>query len=226
MSRTPSSSPFVALASLLLLAACSGDAVAPAGGEATLLIRADVSGTSVATVVVDISAPDLPTTVVFNVPVAAGVASGTLTIPAGSDRTIVMRAFDAGGVQTHTGSVTLNVQPGTNPTIVLVLTPLTGNVPIHVTLGSFAVTLSPPPPPLVVGQTVPLNVSITDWNGNPVTVWNGNPVTNATVSWATDHPGIASVNGSGLVTAQGAGSTKIAATFQGAVGTAAVTVTP
>src|SRR2546427_2552760 len=88
MSRTPSSSPFVALASLLLLAACSGDAVAPAGGEATLLIRADVSGTSVATVVVDISAPDLPTTVVFNVPVAAGVASGTLTIPAGSDRTI------------------------------------------------------------------------------------------------------------------------------------------
>ena len=226
MSRTSSSSPFVALASLLLLAACSGDAVAPAGGEATLLIRADVSGTSVATVVVDISAPDLPTTVVFNVPVAAGVASGTLTIPAGSDRTIVMRAFDAGGVQTHTGSVTLNVQPGTNPTIVLVLTPLTGNVPIHVTLGSFAVTLSPPAPTLAVGQTVPLNVSITDWNGNPVTVWNGNPVTNATVSWATDHPGIASVDGSGLVTAQGAGSTKIAATFQGAVGTAAVTVTP
>src|SRR2546426_6340546 len=53
---------------------------------------------------------------------------------------------------------------------------------------------------------------------------SGNPVTNATVSWATDHPGIASVNGSGLVTARGAGSTKIAATFQGAVGTAAVTV--
>src|SRR6058998_482968 len=218
MSRAPLSSPFVAVASLLLLAACSGDAVAPGGGEATLLIRADVSGTSVATVVVDISAPDLPTTVVFNVPVAAGVASGTLTIPAGSDRTIVMRAFDAGGVQTHTGSVTLNVQAGTNPTIVLVLTPLTGNVPIHVTLGSFAVTLSPPAPTLAVGQTVPLNVSITDWNGNPVT--------NATVSWATDHPGIASVDGSGLVTAQGAGSTKIAATFQGAVGTAAVTVTP
>src|SRR2546422_1589576 len=149
MSRAPLSSPFVALASLLLLAACSGDAVAPGGGEATLFIRADVSGTSVATVVVDVSAPDLPTTVVFNVPVAAGVASGALTIPAGSDRTIVMRAFDAGGVQTHTGSVTLNVQAGTNPTIVLVLTPLTGNVPIHVTLGSFAVTLSPPPPPLV-----------------------------------------------------------------------------
>src|SRR2546427_327897 len=141
MSRAPLSSPFVALASLLLLAACSGEA-------------------------------------------------------------------------------------GTTPTIVLVLTPLTGNVPIHVTLGSFAVTLSPPAPTLAVGQTVPLNVSITDWNGNPVTVWNGNPVTNATVSWATDHPGIASVDGSGLVTAQGAGSTKIAATFQGAVGTAAVTVMP
>src|SRR3989475_7061428 len=110
MSRAPLSSPFVALASLLLLAACSGDAVAPGGGEATLFIRADVSGTSVATVVVDVSAPDLPTAVVFNVPVAAGVASGALTIPAGSDRTIVMRAFDTGGVQTHTGSVTLNVR--------------------------------------------------------------------------------------------------------------------
>src|SRR2546425_2396316 len=172
MSRAPLSSPFVAVASLLLLAACSGDAVAPGGGEATLFIRADVSGTSVATVVVDVSAPDLPTTVVFNVPVAAGVASGALTIPAGSDRTIVMRAFDAGGVQTHTGSVTLNVQAGPNPTILLVLTPLTANRPIHVTLGSLAVTLSPPAPTLAVAQTLPLHVSITDWNGSHVTFWH------------------------------------------------------
>src|SRR2546422_8068594 len=78
--------------------------------------------------------PDIPTALIFNIPIAGGVASGTIAIPAGSNRTIAIRAYDAGGGETHSGSVTVSLQPGANPTIAIVLTPLTGDVPIEVTL--------------------------------------------------------------------------------------------
>ena len=64
-------------------------------------MRADVSGTAVATVVVEVTAPDIPAPLVFNFIVTDGIASGTITIPAGTGRTITIRAFDAGGVETH-----------------------------------------------------------------------------------------------------------------------------
>jgi len=106
--RTRWKLPSVALACCVLLA-CDPSSVAPRG-DATLIIRADVSATSVATVVVAVTAPDIPATLVFTIPVSNGVASGLITIPAGSNRAIALQAFDAGGVETHSGSVLLNVQ--------------------------------------------------------------------------------------------------------------------
>jgi len=70
---------------------------------------------------------------------------------------------------------------------------------------------------LAQGGTVQLAASITDWNGNPAT---------GTIAWATLDPSIATVDATGLVTGVGLGSTKIAATFHGATGTATVGVTP
>src|SRR5436309_12967927 len=138
-----------ALAGLLplwALAACStGDVTRPPAGDASLVVRVNVSGTAVATVVVDVSAPDMPTPLVFNIPVVDGVASGTITIPAGSNRTVAIRAFDAGGVETHTGSTTITVQAGTNPSISITLNPLTGDVPIEATLGSLTIAVTPTP---------------------------------------------------------------------------------
>jgi hypothetical protein len=154
---------------------------------------------------------------VFNIPIVGSVAQGPITVPAGSNRTITLRAFDAGGVKTHDGSVILAIQPGTNPTLSMVLRPLTGDLPIHVILGSFTVAVTPSANTLAIGATVQLTAAITDWNGNPAT---------ETVSWATDNPGIASVDASGLVTAQGGGNTTISATFAGVAGTATVNVTP
>jgi len=218
MTRTQLSSAVFALASLLVCIACPrGTVEPPDGGQATLVIRADVSGTSVATVVINVAAPDIPTTLVFNIPVTNGVASGSITVPAGSNRAITLRAYDAGGVETHEGLATLNVQAGTNATISLTLTPLTGDLPITVTLGSFTVAVTPSLNTLANKATVQLTAAITDWNGNP---------TSGTVSWATDNPGIAVVNASGLVTAMGAGNTTISATFRGVAGTATVGVTP
>src|SRR5204863_6887237 len=119
--------------------------------ETTLLVRADLSPAAVARLVVDVTAPDITTSLAFNIPITNGVAEGTIIIPTGSSRTITMHGFDAGGVETHRGSVTVTIQPGQNAAISLVLAPLVGNVPIHATLGSFTVTVSPPADTLAVG---------------------------------------------------------------------------
>src|SRR5437762_5122229 len=203
------------LAAVLLLVACTGS-VDPGRGHGTLTVRADVSTSAVATLVAEITAPDIPTPLIFNIAISGGVAAGTITIPAGSDRTVSLRAYDAGGTLTHSGSATLTIQAGANTTVAITLTPLTGDQPIVVTLGSFTITVTPASPTVAKGGTVQLAASITDWNGNPTT---------GTIAWATRDPGIATVDATGLVTGVGAGSTKIAATFHGATGTATVGVT-
>jgi len=216
MSRTRFRIPSFALASVLVLAAC-GDSVDPSPGQGTLIVRADVSAAAVATLVAEVTAPDIPTALVFNIPIVAGVAAGTITIPAGSSRTVTLRAYDAGGILTHNGAATLNIQSGTNATVAITLTPLTGDQAIVVTLGSFTITVTPSSPTVAISGTVQLGVAIADWNGAPTT---------GTVSWATQNPGIATVDATGLVTGAGVGSTKIAATFHGATGTATVGVIP
>jgi hypothetical protein len=217
MRRTPFSTFSFTLAAVLVLVACGDGPIDPNQGRGTLIVRADVSATAVATLVAEVTAPDIPTPLLFNIPVVAGVASGTITVPAGSDRTVALRAYNAGGILTHNGSAELDIQPGTNAAVAITLTPLTGDQPIVVTLGSFTITVTPSSPNVGIGGTVQLAASITDWNGAPTT---------GTVSWATQNPGIATVDAAGLVTGAGVGSTKIAATFHGATGTATVVVGP
>ncbi len=210
------------LVALLALGSClpsepTGSRPRPA--ETTLLVQADLSGTTVATVVVEVTAPDIPATLVFNIPVNDRVALGTITLPAGSNRTITMRAYDAGGVATHSGSATVNIQPGTNPTITIVLMPLTGDVPINATLGSFGVTVTPVRDTLAVGDTASLTASLLDANGTPVT---------GTVDWGSLAPGVATVVSTGpqtaRVTATRPGRTTIVATYGGTAGPATIVV--
>jgi hypothetical protein len=171
-------------------------------------------------VVVEVTASDIATPLVFNIPTVNGVAAGAITVPAGSNRTITLRAYDAGGVETHTGSVTLSIQPGTNPPIAIVLTPLTGNVPITVTLGSFSVTVGPAAATLAPGDTVRLTATVLDANSNPMT---------GQVVWATLAPGVATVvstgEQTGRVTGVGPGQTTVIAVYGGIAGLAAITVT-
>jgi hypothetical protein len=167
--------------------------------------------------VVDVSAPDIPTPLVFNITVVAGVAMDTIVVPAGSNRTIVMRAYDVGGVETHSGSKVLNIAPGTNATITITLQPLTGDLPITATLGSRRVAVTPSARTLAPNDTAHLSAAITDWNGSPVV---------GTVKWATHDPGVATVDNAGIVTAVHAGTTTVTGTFSGAAGRATITVTP
>ncbi len=204
----------------LLWGSCGGgDGAGPAGNsDATLVVQADVSGTAVASVVVEVAGPDMVTPLVFNIPIVAGVAMGTVTVSAGSNRTITIRAFDAGGIETHSGAVTVNIQHGINTTVTMTLVPETGSLPIHTTLGSVRVTLTPSHNSLTAGQTVQLVPTIVDALGVPVS---------GTVKWATRDPGVATVDTiTGLVTARGLGQTSIFAVFAGAAGAADVTVIP
>jgi Big-like domain-containing protein len=214
----------VAFALLTVQLSCGdGSTVDPTGGKATLAISVNLSGTMVAMVVADVTAPDIPTMLVFNIPIVNGTATGTITIPAGSNRTITLRAFDAGGVETHNGSVTIAIQAGTSPAIPILLTPLTGNVPITATLGSYIVQVTQITQPpldlahLAVGDSPRLAATIRDTQGNTTT---------GVVTWATHNPGVATVDDAGRVTCTGAGTTSISAVFQGVTGTATITVIP
>jgi Bacterial Ig-like domain (group 2) len=213
----------LAVATFTLVMAMAASCVDPTkspDGQASLNVTADVTGTSVATVVVEVTAPDIATPLVFNLTILNGIASGTITLPSGSGRTIAIRAFDAGGVETHRGSVTVDVQSGANATVSLVLTPLTGDIPIQATLGTVTVTVAPPSSILSLGSTtstVQLTVTLLDAQGQPAT---------GAVSWATHDPGVAVVDANGLVSAVRVGQTNVVATFRGAVGSAAITVTP
>ena len=184
-----------ALVSTLGLGSCiQSEPTASQPGEARLLLRADLSSTAVATLVAEVTAPDIPTALIFNIPVAGAVASGTLAVPAGSNRTIAIRAYDAGAVETHSGSVTVTLGPGANPPIAITLTPLTGAVPIQVTLGSFAVIVTPATDSLLIGDTLSLTATILDANGTPVP---------GQVVWGALSPRAVSVLSTGTQTARG-----------------------
>jgi Big-like domain-containing protein len=213
----------VAVTLLCTLGSCRSDE--PAGADApalqtTLSIRADLSGTPIATVVVRVTAPDIATPLAFNISTVRGVAAGTITIPAGSNRTLALQAYDAGGIEIDSGSVTLNLQPGLNPTVSILLTPLPGQPPITVVVGSFSVTTQSAADTLAPGDTVTVTATTLDASGNPIT---------GQVGWATLDPKVATVVSTGQqrgrVTATGPGRTTVVAIYGGMAGPTAIAVT-
>ena len=211
-----------ALVAVVVLGACMGhepNGPNGAAGSATLSIRADLSGTVVATVVVVVTAADITTPIVANIPTVNGTAAGAITVPPGSNRTVTLSAYDAGGVKTHTGSVILTIQPGTNPPVTIVLSPLAGSVPITVTLGSFTVTVAPDTATLLPGDTVQLTATVRDASNQPVT---------DQVTWGSLGSSVARLVSTGQqtarVTAIGAGQTTVVAVYGGIAGAATIKV--
>jgi hypothetical protein len=199
------------------LAACRTASEPDLQKQATLIVRANVAAATITTLVVEVTAPDITTPLVFNMTVENGVASATIEIPTGSDRTITIRAFNANDIETHRGSATVDIVADANPTLNVTLLPLTGELPIDVVIGSFTVTVDPAEAVLNVGGTIQLTATIRDANDDPV---------EDDVQWATLNPAVAAVDLSGLVTAVAGGATEIVATYAGVGGSATVTVTP
>ena len=82
-----------------------------------------------------------------------------------------------------------------------------------------SVTLTPPSANITLGQTAQLVATAKDANGNALT--------GRTISWASDNPAVADVDGNGLVTAKTVGGpVTITASSEGKTGSATVTVSP
>ena len=208
------------LVSLLLAACGSPDATGPSpdGSSAEVRVSANVSNTTISTIVVTISAADLAISPVFNLTVSNGVASGTLRMPPGSARTFTVTAFDAAGAVTHDGQAVRDVARGQNPALAIALTPRSGQVPVTISFGDFSVVVDPPSLGIdVAAQLLQLTATVTDAGGQVIS--------NPAVEWATTNPALAQVDASGMVTLLLPGEVDIVATYNGIAGISHLTLT-
>ncbi len=186
---------------------------------ARLAVSANLAGTAVATMVIRVSASDINPPLVFNMEIVNSQATGSIAVPAGSNRRLQLDAFDANSIKTHDGETTIaTVRPGTaNDPVAITLNAIAGQQPITVTFGRFAVSVSGTTTVAAAGTTQ-LTATIRDADGQALTV----PPSD--IRWATDNPGIATVNAAGLVTGVARGTVTVMATYRGAGGAATITV--
>ena len=183
--------------------------------QARLRLYANVAATPVRTLVVEVTAADIRVPLVFNVEASDGFARAALVLPAGSDRTVTLRGYEATGIETHRGARTLSVREGTNPTVPITLYPVAGDQPIAATLGSVSVEVRPVAYRLAAGDTVRLTATV---------VGSGGETLPGPVRWAALDPARAAVDPHGLVTATGVGEAHVVATYGGTAGAARVLV--
>jgi len=174
-------------------------------------------GTPISTLVIEVTAEDIHGRLVFNLQVVGDVARGVIEVPAGEARTFTVTAYDDHHNVTHTGSETVDVNPGSNPPLNVKLKPVAGEVDVTVRFGDYGVVVTPSAVAFdALGQTAELVATVFDQYDEEV------PDTE--VVWATTHPTIASVSSVGLVTALAEGEATIVATYAGVAGTCEVTV--
>jgi len=180
-----------------------------------------VAGAAVGALTVTVRASDLPAPLVFRLPVTDGVASGTISLPLGSDRAIDVTALDGVGNVLQEGNVTLTVAAGPQPTVSIIMTPrpYDGSAPITAVLADYGVVVRPSAAMIdgSVAKTQQFTVTVTDVNGQAVAA--------PQVEWVTLKSAVATVSTSGLVTAVANGLVTIVAAYQDVAGQTAVTVT-
>jgi hypothetical protein len=229
--RMPRHTRIRSLVLLALLAAACTDAPTRPSGEPPVQLpvgRLGVYAQSAAlpasgTLVVQVSGPGIvksdgvtADTLAFNIPLVNGVATGSITVPAGPQRVIMVRAYN-GVTETHRGSVTTDIAVGANPTVTITLVPLVGDVTVSVSIGTTIVIVRPAIATLGVGDTLRMSAEVRDQNGGLVT---------GRVRWATLNPGRASVDTLGLVTMRDTGEVQIVATYGTVGGSAKLSGTP
>ena len=208
--------PAALVIAALALAACADAPVTGPGDRPAAMSVFAVAAPTTAGMSVEVTAADIPTPIVATLAAAAGGFGGQVRVPAGSDRTFRVRAFDAYGIQTHEGSTTVAVRPGANAALTIHLLPKSGDQPIVVSIGDYTVTVAPATVSLAAGETARLTATVTDPSGAAVA--------SPAVAWGSLNPVVASVDAAGLVTGLVAGTTTIVASVQGSAASATVTV--
>jgi uncharacterized protein YjdB len=206
------------LALTLWVAACS-DQPTPAQPDtepqmATVPVSV-AAAPAISTLTITVSASDIPSDLVFNVSMTNGEATDTITIPAGSDRTITVRGFDAQAIETHRGSRVADMIEGLNAPLSIVLSALRAELPIVIVFGAVDIDVTLGRDTVSVGGSVQAVAIGVDEMGDTVAL---------PVRWGTQHPAVATVDSAGRVTGLREGTTAIVATWQGAVGADSVFV--
>lgn len=209
---------------VLLMASLIGSGCGESTGiETTASVRiavdASFSTVSFAGLTVEVTGPGIANPIYGNLTDGgAGVWSGSLEVPVGSDRLFVISGYEAGGLVTHRGQTTADVTE-TNGTLEVLLSQLTGDVPLSGTIGSYTVTVSPDSAFVELGATVRFRAAITDQDGGTIA---------DAVVWAVKNPAVVTltvVGDSVDATGRLAGaSTELVATYKGYVATATVKV--
>jgi len=193
-----------------------------AAGLATITASAGgQSATSAITVIIN------PVVSVSVIPALASVAAGqTVQLTASpkdangytlTGRTVLWTSSNTSAATVDASGLVTGVGAG-SATITATSENVQGTSAITVTIVAVAsVSVAPPSATLQVSQTVQLTATPKDAGGGTLT--------GRTVTWATSNKSVASVDGSGLVTAAGAGSATITATSENVKGTSAITVT-
>lgn len=215
----------------LTLVACERPIVPPIELEpGRLMVSANVTATNIKMMVVTVNGPGIEKPLVFNMPVTVGtdgkeIASGSILIPAGSNRELLVEAYDASQIKTHRSEkVTVaTVKPGTdNASLTIILLPIAGGQPVRAEFGVYVVKLTPASATLIVGQTQTFTVRVEDDRGNTIAI------DAAKLQWATSDPSVFSAASNGLATALATarklGRGDIVVTYDGYAATAPVTV--
>ena len=204
-------------------ATVNGSGLVSAVGAGTTTIIATSEGQSgTATITVSL----VPVATVTVTPAAPSVSAGqtvqltaTLKDSAGNTltgRTVTWTSSNTAAATVSGSGLVTGVAAG-SATITATSGGKSGTATITVMVPVASVTVAPASAGIYVGQTVQLTATPKDANGNPLT--------GRVVTWSSSNTGVATVNGSGLVSAVGAGSVTITATSEGQSGTATVAVT-
>ena len=146
----------------------------------------------------------------------SGTATASVVVPVGFPRILEIKIYDIANVLLFQGIDTIAVLAGTNPPQVVNVTPVNGNVPIQIIVGSYVVSVSPTSATIAAGATRTFTATVLNPGGAPSAI---------PALWATSNPAIVTVdNVTGVATGVLSGSTTITATALGVAAAATVTV--
>ena len=210
-------------------------------GSAMVYAKADTVVRSIGVTVID-TATAAPPPVVAVTSVTVGAPLTSLAIGQTTEASVTLR--DASGNTIPTSSRTIGFS-SSNPAIASVSGSGTitgigvGSVVISASsegvTGTLAVTVTasappPPPPPTVATVSVTLSASSlvlgqTTQAAATARDGSGTAIADAVITWSSSNPSVATVSGSGLVTAVGGGTAAIVATSDGKTGSQTLSVT-
>ena len=209
------------------VATVSSSGLVTAQGAGTATITATIEGRSATATVTVTAVPPAPVATVAVSPATASPAVGqtqqfTATLRDAGGAVLTGRAVgwstSAAGVATVSGSGLVTAVAAGSATITATSEGRSGTATVTVPAPApvATVTVSPATASPAVGQTQQLTATLRDAAGAVLT--------GRAVTWTTSAAGVATVSGSGLVTAIAVGTATITATSEGRTGTAAVTV--